>query len=422
MLFNNLKFKQDFLKNYFNSNFIRNNEFSIIIILYFYSYVLGPAIVNIFTVILAIYSLVYVCSKRRIFNKVEVFLSLFIFYIILKEIFFSSPINYNFLGILRFYLIFLLIYKFKDQEINIFHIIFYSCLFISVDGIFQYFFYYDFFGYPKYESNRLTGVFGNEPIIGSFLIKFIFPILFYYLTIKTKRSFYAISILIIAFCIFLSGEKMAFIQLVFLSISMIIYLLIFKKNSLLSIKGNNLKFFGIFILIISSFLFFNQNYKNNRFYSLYNNISAYDYADISNPSNIHFNNSFGNYVYNFASALTIFQENRFFGNGYRDYNLNCKTKLQDSYLSAGCSTHPHNIAIEILTDHGILGLLLFYNFIFYLIFKNFSIKGRNYGFYISFIVLNFPFFTSQSIFSSYFGSIYFLILYLNYYIYLKNRK
>ena len=102
MLFNNLKFKQDFLKNYFNSNFIRNNEFSIIIILYFYSYVLGPAIVNIFTVILAIYSLVYVCSKRRIFNKVEVFLSLFIFYKILKEIFFSSPINYNFLGILRF--------------------------------------------------------------------------------------------------------------------------------------------------------------------------------------------------------------------------------------------------------------------------------------------------------------------------------
>jgi len=415
-----MKLNNIFPKIYFNNNFLKKNEFSIIVLLYFYSYVLGPAIVNIYTVILAIYALIYIIRKKRTFNKLEFFFSLFISYIILKDFFLSDSINYDFIGILRFYLIFLLIYKFKDQDLNIFYFLIYSCLFISIDGIFQYFFNYNFFGYPKYEFNRLTGVFGNEPIIGSFLIKFFFPVLVYFFIIKVNKIFYGISFLILSLCIFLSGEKMAFIQLLIFSISILSYLFIFKRNFFIKIKTNYLKVFIIFLIASSFLLIYNQNYKNNRFYSLYVNILDFDYKNLSN--NNHFNTSYTNYVYNFASALKTFNLSPYYGNGYRDYNVNCKDKLKGSYLSVGCSTHPHNITLEVLTDHGIIGVILFYNFIFYLIFKNFNSRDKNYGFYISFLILNFPLFTSQSIFSSYFGSIYFLILYINYYIYLKNLK
>ena len=213
---------------------------------------------------------------------------------------------------------------------------------------------------------------------------------------------------------------MAFIQLLIFSISILSYLFIFKRNFFIKIKTNYLKVFIIFLIASSFLLIYNQNYKNNRFYSLYVNILDFDYKNLSN--NNHFNTSYTNYVYNFASALKTFNLSPYYGNGYRDYNVNCKDKLKGSYLSVGCSTHPHNITLEVLTDHGIIGVILFYNFIFYLIFKNFNSRDKNYGFYISFLILNFPLFTSQSIFSSYFGSIYFLILYINYYIYLKNLK
>jgi O-antigen ligase len=41
-------------------------------------------------------------------------------------------------------------------------------------------------------------------------------------------------------------------------------------------------------------------------------------------------------------------------------------------ISFTCSTHPHNIYLEILVNQGILGLLLFLLFIFILINNNYS--------------------------------------------------
>jgi len=420
MLIFQLNLIKKFFNKFFSINFLKENELSIILITYFYCYIAGPALVNIFTVLLAIYAITYIGIRKRTFNTIEIILSIFFLYITLKEIFFSSSFNYDLFGLIRFYLIFLLIPKFINQKLNIFNVLLFTCLFISIDGIYQYYFFYDFFGFQKFSVNRITGVFDDEPIIGSFLLRFYFPIVFYFMISKKNNSLYSISYLVIAYCIFISGEKMALIQLVFTSISIVLYLILFKSHSFKFIRHINFKYLVLLIFLLATFLFHNENYKTNRFYHLYDHLTNYDYSNLQN--NINSKTSLNDYVYNFASAIELFKEKPIFGNGYRDYNLNCKEKLSNSYLSFGCSTHPHNITLEMLTDHGVVGISLFYFFIIFLIYKNFSLPIKYYGFLITLIILNFPIFTSQSIFSSYYGSSYFFIIYLNYFFYLKNSK
>ena len=83
--------------------------------------------------------------------------------------------------------------------------------------------------------------------------------------------------------------------------------------------------------------------------------------------------SYDDYIKIYNASLHIFLENPFLGTGLKSFLYECK-KLQNSNnnKSFTCSTHPHNIYLEILVNQGILGLLLFLIFIFILINNNYS--------------------------------------------------
>ena len=135
------------------------------------------------------------------------------------------------------------------------------------------------------------------------------------------------------------------------------------------------------------------------------------------------NPSVNEYILNFKSGLQLWSQSKVFGSGYRYYNVNCKRILSDHYYS-GCSTHPHNIYIEILSDYGLLGLLIFILFIFrvlYQFYNNYK-STELIGIGILFFVLVFPLTTSQSIFSSYYGSIFFLFIFIINILNLKKEK
>ena len=54
-------------------------------------------------------------------------------------------------------------------------------VFVCIDAIYQYFFEYNLFGNKKYNDFRLTGIFGDEPIIGryvAYLSIFIFALIY----------------------------------------------------------------------------------------------------------------------------------------------------------------------------------------------------------------------------------------------------
>ena len=79
------------------------------------------------------------------------------------------------------------------------------------------------------------------------------------------------------------------------------------------------------------------------------------------------------HVKHFRSALIIWEDNKFFGSGLKTFRFNCSNKKNvETLKNFYCSTHPHNLYFEILSELGLIGLFLLLIFIYlcYIIFFN----------------------------------------------------
>ena len=387
------------------NSFIFNSLKNYLLIIYLFCYIFGPAIINIYLTILAILSIFFIKGNQK-YNLPLIIIIFFCFYILIKDFLFSS-FNSDYFSFIRFVLIFFLLNKYKNQIFFESKIIYFLIFIMCIDTIFQYSFGYNILGFEKYSNDRLTSFFDDEPIIGSFLMKF-FIIAVSYVFFFNKYNYINFSIILLLFIsIFISGERMAFIQ-IFLSLFLIC---IFK---LITNFKNVKKFILPLIVILSVFLYLVPKDR-------YLTTTKYEIDSIlENGININAN-SISAYLMNFKSGIYLWKNSPFLGNGFRYYNANCKNFIADQSLRNGCSTHPHNILIETLSDHGIFGVLLLYCFSFSLLFSSRSkYLITNSKFSLLFFILIFPFFTSQSIYSSYYGSIFFLVVYLLYLDKIKN--
>ena len=61
----------------------------------------------------------------------------------------------------------------------------------------------------------------------------------------------------------------------------------------------------------------------------------------------------------YKSGLAIFKDNPIFGVGNKNYRVittkNIETKINDNYV---LNTHPHQIYIELLSEHGLVGSII----------------------------------------------------------------
>jgi hypothetical protein len=120
-----------------------------------------------------------------------------------------------------------------------------------------------------------------------------------------------------------------------------------------------------------------------------------------------YNNFLDNqYGAHYLTAYSIFLDNPIIGTGIKSFRVKCKDydKINSISANSRCTTHPHNLHLEILSEFGLIGYLLFILIIlsflktFYLNIKNFEII---YVFAFSLVIcIIFPFRPSGSFFST----------------------
>ena len=387
--------------------------------------VLGSFLSNFSVSYIAIISLIILIKEKKFYflkNYYFLFFFLFCNYLIVSSIFngfnlnsFKTSITYFRLGF--FVLGIILICNENKRALYYFFIVLLvSMMIVSVDGIYQYVNGINLLGYEyDFKSKRLGGIFKDELIIGSYLLR-LFPILLalyiyydYKILLKYKSLSFLIVFSIVSATIFLSGERLSF----FLLIIFFLYIFILSSDLQKTI-------FNIFIITILSLFtlnFINPNAsdrifkytkkqltvtksQNNKFQIMNLNIFSEHHSQI------------------FYGAYKVYLNNKIFGVGPKNFRIEC-SKPKYNLDKRSCSTHPHNTYLELLVETGMIGFVFIVMIYFFLIYQaiiffinKFFFKKKNDD--IKVILLGaclinlFPFSTSGSFFSSYMSIFYYL--------------
>ena len=441
-------------------------------------------IVNSFLLIISLISIYHLFkSKIKFFdNSVNRILIILFVYIILNSFINFSQIDLFLKSIfqIRFYLLIIFVQIYSSFLIKNIKYFFFANLFlitfIIIDLFIQYKTGENLFGFkPQLGNYRFTGIFNEEIVAGGFIFLFGFLGLSYFL-IKQKYNLFFLFLFFFSFGIIITGDRnpliMVFLVIFFniifnkkLRKFFLIYLFILfsavYSMTLLTEKSYNRYIDDILQIINNSQPVFQSEYWLNNQEELLlqkskknslNNIEVEKkleenrkYFKFLNDLESIKNNSSGNilkeYIYYFRNtiygahyltAIEIIKDNPIFGSGIRTYRVVChdyETQILSFNFEDGCSTHPHNLHLEIISEIGFLGYILFIIMIiifFYniLIVNEQKLINRTISIYLlslMFAVL-FPFKPSGSIFSSWFGAQIWLLIAINYLFTIKYKK
>ena len=108
----------------------------------------------------------------------------------------------------------------------------------------------------------------------------------------------------------------------------------------------------------------------------------------------------------YQSGFAVFKNYKLFGVGNKNYRVEtCGEKIFEN-KNYRCSTHPHQIYFELISEHGIIGTIIFLLIFYRLIFSKITrtISGKNYlkiG-SLTYLVISFlPLIPSGAFFSSF---------------------
>lgn len=372
------------------------------------SFVIGPAAVEVNIFFINIIFLYSFFKKKFPINFDELFslFVVFIFFALISSLFNSADSLSFIKGLfyLRFFILALAIKYFYENNSDLLKITGYVfltvMLLVSITGLLEYLGFNLFQDVRSNYNNRISGVFGDELILGSYLLKFFF-ITFGILLVSERLSLITIFILVFSgLIIFISNERIN--TLLFVCALIIFFFLTLKKPTA------KVLFISITIIGLSFIIYKNQSSW----------IKFYNYIILSTPLQKivkleHDEKQYPIRTYGyfklFDTAIETSKLHFPLGVGVRNFRNECKiiikNKGKKNYI---CDTHPHNIYFEILSETGFFGLVCFVLFLFFLIKKNIGnhieLKLRSLNYVILF-VLFWPLATSGSFFNNFYAGL-----------------
>ena len=382
------------------------------------SIVAGPSIslLNILF-ITTLFLINYKLSEIQIEKKFLLYLLSILYVYLIFNSFISIDYKegiYRNLGFLRFIILFIAINLFFTISNNQFKFLnFWSSIILIVvfDSLVEFSFGKNLLGYGDgLYADRIVSFFKDEPIVGAYLLGFNFIIVgyffekFYKQNLKLKLAMFLILFILVG-CILITGERSNGIKAI---IGLMIFLFLNNKISA-KIKISIFLFSLFFIsLIISNSNYLKVRYGQQLFYQLFD----------SNQRDQFIENNL--YLKLYKSGLAVFKDYPIFGVGNKNYRVittrNIETKINDDYL---LNTHPHQIYIELLSEHGLVGTIILLSIFFYLIFKNLKIiiLSRNsiqLGCF-TYLIINFlPILPSGSFFNDFSSTLFWINLSIMY--------
>jgi len=401
-----------------------NKTYFFLIALIPLSIVLGSSISLLNILLLSLIFLIFNFSDK--FNEIKNDKTILILFSIFIYLIFNSLISYDFkvgalrnLGFFRFIILFLVInfffYISKKTE-KIFIIWLLTIFVILIDSYIEFFTGKNLIGYGGIEEiygDRIVSFFKDEAIVGAYLNGFIFIIIGYlfkeYFKKDTKiKLLLFLATLFFIVCIILTGERSNGVKAI-IGIG-----LFFLLN-----KNFNFKFKFVLLitfLLISAFTISSSSFLKARY------ITAF-YLQIADKQERAKFLEHSIYVKLYKSGIAVFQDNPLFGVGNKNYRV--VTCLPNDEKKEGitknyyCGTHPHQIYLELLSEHGFVGTVILLSLLFILIFKNLKIiiLSRNsvqLGCFVYLIINFIPLLPSGSFFNDFNASLFWINMSLLY--------
>ena len=337
--------------------------------------IIGNFVINLYLILICIFYILRCILQKKIVNfeskEFKIFLFFYI-YLILNSAFSQEAPSSLIRSVtyIKFFIFIIFIkFLFDKKYFNSIYLGFFWLIILtllSLDIFYQNIFGVNILGHKSITASRNSGFFFDELIAGGFITAFSFiSIMLVHKKINLKVIFFFLIFFLLA--VFFSGERSNFIKyiIIFLSITTFYFRELIKKHKI-----------AVFLItLILSLLIFNTKTFQTRYlttvsYSSDKKLSIHD---------IYFRSQYGAHT---LSSYYIFKDNFLLGVGNKNFRKECKKyekkvinfqKKIEPYAKIylnGCSTHPHQIYNEFLSEHGLLGTIIIIGLLFCLIIKN----------------------------------------------------
>ena len=342
------------------------------------SIVAGPA-VSLLIILLINFLFIYSIVKNKETNlcysqtvKLLFFIYIYLIFnsLISLDIYMSASRNFGFLRFIIFFIAMnYFFYKFKNFN-NFLYVWIVILILFVIDVYIEAILGKNILGYSSKLSERVVSFFKDEQIAGSFINGFFFLLVgFLHNFTKSKSKNY--KILVMLFSVFFlvsiifTGERSNSIKAV---LSFLVFYSLYDEITLKKKLFSLISLIGILFIIYNSSNFLKLRYEGQLFHLISSKEKIMNFYN----KNIYFDIQ--------RTSIIVFKSYPLFGVGNKNFRVETCDEQKNAKYHYICQTHPHQIYLEFLAEHGIIGTVFLLGVLFYLIFRvlRIIISSKNY--------------------------------------------